>query len=290
MIIGVILMSALCYMLVQRVTKPLASATKIIREVRDCNLHEYTDLSIPNNEIGDIIQDSVSMSDSLRLIIHDIGEMLDQMGRGNFLIKSSCEENYTGAYSEILASINEISSRLQETIFKIILSSQQVNMGAEQVATGALTISQGATEQASSIEELTASVEEIAAQTSLNAQNAAKANELAINAMNDAKNGDAQMSQMLKAMDAINISSSNINKIIKVIEDIAFQTNILALNAAVEAARAGQHGKGFAVVAEEVGTLAAKSALAAKETTDMIVGSIRNVEAGIKIAMIQPVP
>ncbi|NLT15936.1 MAG: hypothetical protein GXY05_16550 [Clostridiales bacterium] len=284
MIIGVVLMSALCYVLVQRVTKPLASATKIIRDVRECNLREYKNLSVPNNEIGDIIHDSVSMSDSLRLIINDIREMLDQMGHGNFLVKSTCEESYIGAYSEILASINEISSRLRETLSEIYLSSQQVNTGAEQIAAGAQTVSQGATEQASAVEELTASVEEVAAQTSRNAKNAGKANELAINAMNNAKNGDAQMCEMLKAMDAINISSGNISKIIKVIDDIAFQTNILALNAAVEAARAGQHGKGFAVVAEEVRTLAAKSANAAKETTDMIEGSIRNVEAGIKIA------
>jgi methyl-accepting chemotaxis protein len=148
-----------------------------------------------------------------------------------------------------------------------------------------MSLSQGASEQASSIEELTASLDEISAQTKLNAQNASQANKLAGIAQGNAEQGNGQMQQMLRAMEEINQSSSSISKIIKVIDDIAFQTNILALNAAVEAARAGQHGKGFAVVAEEVRNLAAKSASAAKETTDMIEGSIRKVEAGTKLAV-----
>ncbi len=166
----------------------------------------------------------------------------------------------------------------------ISTAAEQVAAGSNQVSDSSIALSQGTTEQASSIEELTASLEEISSQTKLNAQNANQANVLAENAKSNAVQGNDQMKGMLKAMEEINESSSNISKIIKVIDEIAFQTNILALNAAVEAARAGQHGKGFAVVAEEVRNLAARSANAAKETTDMIEGSIKKVEGGTKIA------
>lgn len=171
-----------------------------------------------------------------------------------------------------------------EVLSNIASAAEQVAGGSKQVSDSSIVLSQGATEQASSIEELTASLEEISSQTKLNAENANQANLLADEAKSSAVQGNNQMQEMLKAMEEINESSSNISKIIKVIDDIAFQTNILALNAAVEAARAGQHGKGFAVVAEEVRNLAARSANAAKETTDMIEGSIKKVEGGTRIA------
>lgn len=163
-------------------------------------------------------------------------------------------------------------------------ASEQVAIGANQVSASSQSLSQGSTEQASAIEEITASVEQIAGQTRQNATNANKAKDLTENVKGKAVNGNIQMQEMLKAMAEINDSSNNISKIIKVIDEIAFQTNILALNAAVEAARAGQHGKGFAVVAEEVRNLAARSANAAKETTIMIEGSIEKVDTGTKIA------
>ncbi|MCX8131046.1 MAG: methyl-accepting chemotaxis protein [Clostridia bacterium] len=181
-------------------------------------------------------------------------------------------------------AFRKMSVNLNEVMTNINSASEQVASGSRQVSESSIALSQGATEQASSIEELTASLEEISSQTRQNAENANQANFLAESARTNAMQGNGQMKEMLKAMDEINDASGNISKIIKVIDEIAFQTNILALNAAVEAARAGQHGKGFAVVAEEVRNLAARSANAARETTDMIEGSIKKVEGGTKIA------
>lgn len=171
-----------------------------------------------------------------------------------------------------------------EVLMNINASSEQVAAGSKQVSDSSMALSQGAAEQASSVEQLTASLQQISSQTDVNAQNANNANVLAETAKTNAMQGNTKMQEMLKAMEEINESSANISKIIKVIDDIAFQTNILALNAAVEAARAGQHGKGFAVVAEEVRNLAARSASAAKETTDMIESSIKKSDGGTQIA------
>lgn len=193
-------------------------------------------------------------------------------------IHIKCDQDVLGA------ALLDLVHNMHRVVSSIYSAADQVASGSTLVADSSYALSQGATEQASSIQQLTASLVEIASQTSLNAKNAEKANDLAQKAKSNAATGNAHMKGMLSAMDEINESSANISKIIKVIDDIAFQTNILALNAAVEAARAGQHGKGFAVVAEEVRNLAAKSANAAKETTSLIEGSKKKVDAGTKIA------
>ncbi len=214
--------------------------------------------------------------------IQEASNVMQKMSQGDLTI--TMEGDYKGDYARIKESLNYTVQSFNEVLNDINNASQQVATGARQVSDSAQALSQGSTEQASSIEELTASIEEIASQTNRNAENANTASKLGLEAKDDAVKGNERMKEMLKAMNDINEASGNISKIIKVIDEIAFQTNILALNAAVEAARAGQHGKGFAVVAEEVRNLAARSANAAKETTVLIEGSVKKSDDGTKIA------
>ena len=181
-------------------------------------------------------------------------------------------------------SIQVVIDNLNQIMNEINVSSEHVAKGAKQISDSSMELSQATTEQASSVEELSASLEEISVQTKHNAENANQANTLASKTRRDAIRGNEQMDDMLRAMEEINSSSTNISRIIKVIDDIAFQTNILALNAAVEAARAGEQGRGFAVVAEEVRNLAQRSANAAQETTALIENSLKKAENGTTIA------
>ncbi len=192
--------------------------------------------------------------------------------------------NYEGAHNQLKTALNGTLDALNAALFQVKSVSQSVAGGARQVSDTANALSQGATEQASSLAQITGEMSRITEQTGKNAQNAEVANELANTARENAVKGDGMMADMVGAMGKIEHSSQSIRKIIKVIDDIAFQTNLLALNAAVEAARAGVHGKGFAVVAEEVRSLAARSAKAASETTEMIEDSIEKVEQGTEIA------
>ena len=194
------------------------------------------------------------------------------------------DDNGGDELSTVADAFEKMRSNVKNTISEIRMAADQVATGAKNISDASISLSQGATEQAASIEELSTSISEISAQTISNAEAADRASGLSMKAKSAADEGNQSMHQMLDAMEAINESSTSISKIIKVIDEIAFQTNILALNEAVEAARAGQHGKGFAVVAEEVRNLAARSAKAAKETTDMIEDSITRVAEGRSIA------
>ncbi len=230
-----------------------------------------------------LIRDSFNETmDALNRYIGDVATVLKAVSEGD--LSQEITSDFHGDFITLKDSINNIIASLNTTLASINIAADQVASGTRQVSSGSQSISQGATEQASAIEELTATITEIASQTKENAKSASRANELSIAAKEEAAKGTGHMQDLQRAMEEINEASVSIKKIIKVIDEIAFQTNILALNAAVEAARAGQHGRGFAVVAEEVRNLAGRSAQAAKETTELIQGSIKKAEAGTKIA------
>lgn len=274
-IVGVVIAVVLGIFISRIISKPISKMVEAADKlaVGDVNVNVAADT---RDEIG-------SLMDSFGRMIANIREQAlaaERIAAGDLTVEVTVKSE-----NDLLGKkLSEMVEKNNEVLTNISSAADQVASGSKQVSDSSIALSQGATEQASSIEELTASLEEISSQTKLNAQNANQANELAETAKSNAMRGNEQMREMLKAMEEINDASSNISKIIKVIDEIAFQTNILALNAAVEAARAGQHGKGFAVVAEEVRNLAARSANAAKETTDMIEGSIKKVEGGTRIA------
>jgi methyl-accepting chemotaxis protein len=243
------------------------------------NINEITS----NDEIGMLARSMEGAVNSVQLMSSDI-TMFHNAVISHDLTMSVDKTKHSGIYREIMSIVENLFSELSNILKEIKVMADGIENGSSHVSSASQSLAQGSTEQASATEELSSTIENIAVQISENAASAEAANSLSMEAGREVKSSSNHMNEMVKAMDNINSISKEIGKIIKTIDDIAFQTNILALNAAVEAARAGVHGKGFAVVADEVRNLANKSAEAAKSTALLIENSITAVDKGSKIA------
>ena len=255
--------------LIKSIVTPVAQVHNALTEFSQGHFDAEVDFE-STSELGEMCDAMRTSQHILYEVVEDMCAALGNMSHGDFDVRTNVEKLYVGRLQDILMAIRETTFDLSRAMLSVQESAEQVDLGSEQVATSAQALAQGTSEQASAVEELVATIAELSEQVKRNAENAAHANDMSNKAAGGVVESNTSMNELMKAMDEITRTSEQINRIVKTIDDIAFQTNILALNAAVEAARAGAAGKGFAVVADEVRNLAAKSAEAAKNTTNLI--------------------
>lgn len=282
--IALVFSIALGMIITKGIVNPLQRMSKILFQVGRSGNLEMTDAEknqleydgTANDEIGQCANAFKHLIKRLIEVESDLDKIAERNLSANIDSKSD-KDAMANAMNTMLGNLNQ-------TFVEISKISNEVADSSRDIADNSLQLAQAATEQTSAVNALTNQIADVAVKTNENTNMAANAAQFGETIKQNAEKGSVQMQQMMEAVREINEASASISKVIKVIDDIAFQTNILALNAAVEAARAGEHGKGFAVVAEEVRNLAAKSAEAAKETGSLIDNSIKKAELGANIA------
>jgi methyl-accepting chemotaxis protein len=278
-IFAIILGLIISYLLTVNITSGLKRAVGVMRIIAD-----------DGNVSIEIPADDRNRQDEVGMMVNAVDHILQQFQNVERLANDLADGNYnieTKVRSDqdtMNANLNKMLDQVNQALREIDESVKQVATGSGEVSSAAQALSNGAQESAASLEEITASMSEISSQTKANAESASQARDLAHQASKAATDGQSAMQEMTGAMERITHNSNEIQRVIKVIDDIAFQTNLLALNAAVEAARAGQHGKGFAVVAEEVRNLASRSAKAAQETSELIAKSGQEIQKGGEVS------
>ena len=284
LIIAVAVAVIMTVRLTKRLNKPIVEIEEAMEHVSSGNFHMVSISYESEDELGHLADSVRATVEKLGIITESLTVLCDEIGRGDFGTIPKNFEAFTGDYGKILGALRTVRDNLNNTLLQIEVSSEQVLSGSEQVADGAQALAQGATEQASSVEELLASMNELLMRVKNNADHANRAKLMSVEADKCVTESNRIMGELMTAMDEINAASNQISKVIKSIDDIAFQTNILALNAAVEAARAGAAGKGFAVVADEVRSLAGKSAEAVQTTTALIQNTLNAISKGSQLA------
>lgn len=263
--------------------RPIAALVTECEDIKNIDLNkESRNFKFNNDEIGQLASELIESKQTLNSYVQDIVGVLESMAEGDFTKQPSVA--YTGDFLSIEKAFEQIHSNLGEIIANVSQSSYNVSLGAEQMASGTQALAEGTQRQSATIDELSSTVTGISENVNKTAENARAASEISLDCANIMQEQTLQMQNLIDAMDIVEKRSEDIAKVIKAIEDIAFQTNILALNASIEAARAGEAGKGFAVVATEVGTLAAKSAESANSTRAIIDSTLEAVGKSIVIA------
>lgn len=270
------------FYITKSLTKPIFEVEKAAKDMAEGRL-SVTISYDSMDELGSLAKNMKSAMMKLQTMIQDVNYLMEELSKGNFVVKTKAEEAYVGDFRPLLLAIRNMCGNLSSTLSQINEGSDQVTLGSTQMAESAQSLAEGATEQAGAVEELNATIEDVANMSKTTADDTRKAAEEVNGSVVRADSSRRKMQELIQAMERIDLTSKEIGNIIGEIEDIASQTNLLSLNASIEAARAGEAGKGFAVVADQIGKLASDSAQSASNTRDLIMKTLDEIKEGSDI-------